>query len=82
MTSGLDRDLVLMGRGNHVTNLGSITICMAHGPAGNRWRTQRGLTKMDAMEGAAHRGMGRERELSEEPGGQANVEAVTSYRAR
>ena len=36
---------------------------------------------MNAMEGAAHRGMGRERELSEEPGDQANV-VVTSYRAR
>lgn len=52
---------------------------MAHGPAGDRWCTQRGLTKTNAMEGAAHRGMGRERALSEEPGAQANAEAVTSY---
>lgn len=73
--AGLDWGLVLTGRGSHVANLGSITICMAHSPARNRWHTQRGLTKMNVMEEAAHRGMGcGERELDEEPGVQANVE--------
>ena len=47
---------------------------MAHSPAGNRWHTQRGLTKTNVMEGAAHPGTGRGREPDEEPGVQANVE--------
>ena len=78
MTWGLGWGLVLTGRGSHVANLGSITICMAHSPAGNRWHTQRGLTKTNVMEGAAHTGTGRGRELDEEPESRQTWKTVTS----